>query len=261
MLSLYPDETSKANVSFGTTLDRELMPIKAPNNRFGNELLAIRGAPNRGPGCYDNAEVSTFVYEQEQRPVCRRGYSLGARTAPRFPKPMHMDVPGAPTYQAVISKPQEFDPAFKPFSVGANRFRETAQAKEALPGAGSYEHDVESNRKIKYHGSFGGPQTLINSVQIKCNNFGERDTCKNCKNHPIGDYYEYKKKHFCRKCYNQLLESGTKYPRSYLQKFYKVRDCSLIHDHEGTNAKLQLKTEKDLRKQRFREAYMSLYFK
>ena len=43
-------------VAFGTTLDRELLPLKVPANRFGNEL-ALRGAPNRGPGCYYNAEV------------------------------------------------------------------------------------------------------------------------------------------------------------------------------------------------------------
>ena len=34
-----------------------------------------------------------------------------------------MDVPGPPTYQPVISNPREFDPAFKPFAVGAKRFR------------------------------------------------------------------------------------------------------------------------------------------
>lgn len=45
-------------VAFGTTLNRELLPLKVPPNRFGNEL-ALRGAPNRGPGCYDNAEVIT----------------------------------------------------------------------------------------------------------------------------------------------------------------------------------------------------------
>jgi len=46
-------------VAFGTTLDRELLPLKVPANRFGNEL-GLRGAPNRGPGCYDNAEVTNI---------------------------------------------------------------------------------------------------------------------------------------------------------------------------------------------------------
>ncbi|XP_020902259.1 protein pitchfork [Exaiptasia diaphana] len=262
MFSLYPNETNKTNVSFGTTLDRPMLPLKLPQNRFGNQLT-VGGSPQTGPGCYDNAEASTFVYEMEQKPVCLRGYSLGARTAARFPKPSHMDVPGPPTHQAIISKPKEFVPDVKPFLVGVKRLPEESKTSTSSekPGPGTYEHDVSTNRQVKYHGTFGGPQTLITPVKIKCNDYGEKDICNSCKNHPVGDYYEYKKKHFCRKCYNQHLESTrSKYPKSYLQKFYKVRDCSLIHDHEGTNAKLMLKTEKDIRKQRFREAYMNLYF-
>ncbi|KAK3747772.1 hypothetical protein QZH41_008795 [Actinostola sp. cb2023] len=242
MFSLYPTETNKTNVSFGTTLDRPMLPLQLPQNRFGNQLV-VGGSPITGPGCYDNAEVSAFVYELEQKPICRRGYSLGARTASRFLKPTHMDVPGPPTHQAIISKPREFNPDFKPFRVGANRLPEVSQVikpRKSFPG--TYDHDVSTNRKVHYHGSFGGPQTLITSVKIKCNDFGEKDTCNTCKNHPIGDYYEYKKIHFCRKCYNQHLESQSKYSTSYLQKFYKVRDCSLIHDHEGTNAKLMVCT-------------------
>lgn len=45
-------------VSFMTTLDRELFPTKMPQNRFGNEICPLRGAPHRGPGCYENEEVS-----------------------------------------------------------------------------------------------------------------------------------------------------------------------------------------------------------
>lgn len=40
---------------------------------------------------------------------------------------------------------------------------------------GAYEFDAKRDRKVKFHGSFGGPQTLITSVTIKCNDFGELD--------------------------------------------------------------------------------------
>ena len=40
---------------------------------------------------------------------------------------------------------------------------------------GAYEFDAKRDRKVKFHGSFGGPQTLITSVTIKCNEFGEPD--------------------------------------------------------------------------------------
>ncbi|CAH3197950.1 unnamed protein product, partial [Porites evermanni] len=163
-------------------------------------------------------------------------------------------------YQEVISKPIHFDEAFKPFNVGATRFPAINKDHGGHPGPGAYEFDAKRDRKVKFHGSFGGPQTLITSVVIKCNEFGEPDICKSCRNPPVGDYYEYKKVHLCRKCYDHHLKTGEKYTKSYLQSFYKVRDCSNIHNHEGTNARLMLKTERDLKKQRFREAYMSLYF-
>jgi len=40
---------------------------------------------------------------------------------------------------------------------------------------GAYEFDAKRDRKVKFHGSFGGPQTLITSLTIKCNDFGEPD--------------------------------------------------------------------------------------
>ncbi len=51
----------KNRVAFETTLDRELFPTHTPHTRFGNELASIRGAPNRGPGCYNNEEVRTLT--------------------------------------------------------------------------------------------------------------------------------------------------------------------------------------------------------
>ena len=35
--------------------------MNVPPTRFGNDLAPIRGAPNRGPGCYENEDVSNFV--------------------------------------------------------------------------------------------------------------------------------------------------------------------------------------------------------
>lgn len=40
-----------------STLDREIFPTHVPHTRFGNDMTAIRGAPNRGPGCYENEKV------------------------------------------------------------------------------------------------------------------------------------------------------------------------------------------------------------
>ena len=47
----------KNNISFMTTMERELFPTKMPRNRFGNEICPLRGSIHRGPGCYENEEV------------------------------------------------------------------------------------------------------------------------------------------------------------------------------------------------------------
>ena len=54
MSHLFAVPTTK--VSFGTTLSRDLLPLKPPHTRAGNEL-GLRGQPNLGPGAYDNHEV------------------------------------------------------------------------------------------------------------------------------------------------------------------------------------------------------------
>jgi len=33
---------------------------------------------------------------------------------------------------------------------------------------GTYEHNVKRNRKVQFHGSFGGPQSLRTSIQTIC---------------------------------------------------------------------------------------------
>ena len=57
-ISILTDE-KPSRVAFGSTLDREVFPTHVPHTRFGNDLSPIRGAPQRGPGCYNNEEVSS----------------------------------------------------------------------------------------------------------------------------------------------------------------------------------------------------------
>lgn len=55
------DDPNKKAVSFGTTLDRGLFPHECAPDRTGNELYPLRGAPDRGPGRYNNAEVKYSI--------------------------------------------------------------------------------------------------------------------------------------------------------------------------------------------------------
>eukprot|EP00794_Sanderia_malayensis_P000258 gene258-879_t len=258
MASVFPLSTPvPSKVSFGTTLDRDLLPLKPPHTRAGNEL-GLRGEPNLAPGAYDNHQVSSFVYELDRRPVCKKGYSLGSRTAPKFPKESNASFPGPPAYQPIISKHREFSPAYKPFQNGATRLPPVKQ--HATPGPGSYEQHAAAKRQMQFHGSFGGPQTLRNSIAMICHN-GDPDTCLSCDKVPSGDYYKNRSTALCRGCYEEKTRiSQSKESKKQLKLYEKVRDCRSIHVHEGTNAKMRLMSEKDLKKLRTREAYMSLYY-
>ncbi|XP_065057997.1 ciliary microtubule-associated protein 3-like [Rhopilema esculentum] len=257
--SLFPLATPvpTTKVSFGTTLSRELLPLKPPHTRAGNEL-GLRGQPNLGPGVYNNNEVSSFVYKIDQKPVSKKGYSLGSRTAPRFNKETNAGIPGPPSYQPIISKSRKFIQAYRPFQCGSAKLPSLKQ--DATPGAGAYEHQVAKNRKVQFHGAFGGPQTLKTSITLICHN-GDPDICASCLKMPNGDYYRSKSKALCRDCYfAKMATSQAKSTKRRKEEFIKVRDCTDVHGHEGTNAKLRLMSEKDIKKLRTREAYMSLYY-
>ncbi|XP_060577345.1 ciliary microtubule-associated protein 3-like isoform X2 [Ruditapes philippinarum] len=185
-------------VSFMTTLDRELFPVKMPQNRFGNEICPLRGAPHRGPGCYENEEKTNFWYEIEHKINSSKGYTLGARTGPRLPKDnigtffksntnpelrdsdMKLNVlqranttigfqtPSPTTYQTKCTDLMEFDRSKKPFLVGADRFPVYRRdINEVLPGPGVYEHDIRRNRRVQWHQSFGGTPIAMPTIQVR----------------------------------------------------------------------------------------------
>lgn len=158
----------KSNVSFGTTQDRTLFPIHMAPNRFGNDLKPLRGQPNTGPGKYENEEVSNFIYQIDHFKTSSKGYTLGARTGPRMRKEFMEITPSPQEYQTDCTEPIVFDPAYKPFSAAAPRFPVYKRdVEEVTPGAGTYEHDIERNRKVQWHQSFGGSPILLPPVPIK----------------------------------------------------------------------------------------------
>lgn len=167
----------KSNVSFGTTIDREIFPTKVPPTRFGNDLSPMRGAPNRGPGCYDNEEVSNFLYQVKTKITSEKGYSLGARTGPRFGPEKKFITPAPDRYQTACTDPMLFDPAYKPFSAASKRFPVFKKdVEEISPGAGTYEHGVSGNRKVDWHQSFGGAP--INLPSVKQHSTIDKNTAK-----------------------------------------------------------------------------------
>jgi len=159
---------STEGVVFMTTKNREMFPVKMAQDRFGNELNPLKGAPHRGPGCYDNEEKTNFIYQIYHHLTSSKGYTMGARTGPRFAKESNFKTPCPTEYQQHCSEPCTFEPAQKPFEVGSDRFPiKKRDITEVVPGAGAYEHIVPRNRKIQWHQSFGGAPILLPSITVR----------------------------------------------------------------------------------------------
>uniref|UniRef100_A0A3Q3F363 Si:ch211-66i15.4 n=1 Tax=Labrus bergylta TaxID=56723 RepID=A0A3Q3F363_9LABR len=71
-------------ISFGSSQERRLFPVHHAPDRLGNEM-SRQPEPHMGPGCYDNHEFGTILYDLQKTPESKRGYVISARTATRFP--------------------------------------------------------------------------------------------------------------------------------------------------------------------------------
>ncbi|XP_073731547.1 ciliary microtubule-associated protein 3 isoform X3 [Misgurnus anguillicaudatus] len=137
-------QSSAPRVAFGSCQKRLMFPTHFARDRMGNELLALRGSTELGPGCYDNHNVGTLVYDLQHKPESKRGYALAARTAPRFLPSVKMATPSPQKYQEDWAQPTVCSP-------GKASFNSSTQS----PGA--YAHDTIQSRKVCWPMKFGSP--------------------------------------------------------------------------------------------------------
>ncbi|KAL5502283.1 hypothetical protein EMCRGX_G009029 [Ephydatia muelleri] len=242
----------KTKAAFGSVSERLMMPYHPPHSRAGIEQC-LRGAPNRGPGCYDPPPVRLFLSQLDKRPRSKRGCFFGATSGTRLQIQRKVAGPGPADYDR--SQQQHVRPSYKPFDISIPRLPEIGGA--STPGPGAYGHDEPRNRHIEFEEAFGGKKTLKKSVVVKCTK-GVPDICSSCHKEPIGDYFECGSSILCADCFQPPHHGLSPDPHVY----HKVRDCKAVHRHElpGAEPKTILRTEKEERRLRHREAYMRLYY-
>ncbi|KAM7053675.1 ciliary microtubule-associated protein 3 [Molossus nigricans] len=148
---------------FGTCQQKKIFPYSYPYNFLGNKFLPLRGAPHRGPGCYTTENRYDWVYNLSKIPTSRKGYTLGARTTPRF-KPINKDMTPHPgTYQTVNFQEQKPKQNFAPFNVMLPRFR-THSKDMYYPGPGIYNPKIKPPPKVTWPMKFGSPDW----AQVPC---------------------------------------------------------------------------------------------
>uniref|UniRef100_A0A665TXJ1 Si:ch211-66i15.4 n=1 Tax=Echeneis naucrates TaxID=173247 RepID=A0A665TXJ1_ECHNA len=142
-------------VFFGSCQERKLLPLHYAPDRLGNQMLRQQ-APHIGPGCYDNHQFGTIMYDLEKIPQSKKGYGLSARTAARFPCQKTV-TPSPQQYQQDQSQSRIPPPGKVPFNSATQRFKTTSRGAEGSPGPGTYLHDPVTNRKVSWPMSFGRP--------------------------------------------------------------------------------------------------------
>ncbi|KAF1666034.1 Protein pitchfork, partial [Aptenodytes patagonicus] len=154
-------------ISFGSCQERKMFPLHHAPDRLGIQLIGMRGDPSLGPGCYLSQERSSLGYSLENKPLSKKGYVIGARTAQRFiPEPQTV-TPGPAMYQSFWKKERKCQPAYAPFSIKTPRFPDKPSDKEFFPGPGTYEADKQLHKKITWPMKFGSPDWSLVPMPAK----------------------------------------------------------------------------------------------
>ncbi|XP_026532661.1 protein pitchfork isoform X1 [Notechis scutatus] len=142
---------------FGTTQEKKIFPFHHAPDRLGNEFAPIIGDPDRGPGTYNHAERNNLIYNLAQRPQSTKGYSMGARTTPRFVIINKHVTPAPTSYQSIWIKEHKHKTVHFPFLSNVPRFLEQVQDRELFPGPGTYNPYKLPHRHVSWPGKFGSP--------------------------------------------------------------------------------------------------------
>ncbi|KAL9820877.1 ciliary microtubule-associated protein 3-like, partial [Geothlypis trichas] len=123
-------------ISFGTTQDRKMFPCSFAPDRLGIEALGARGSPSLGPGSYLGPENSVLQSSLSTRPESILGYTMGARTAPRFQQRAQTVTPGPAAYGPFPAEPRPArpGPAPAPFGSSSPRFPKRLRDRDRYPG-------------------------------------------------------------------------------------------------------------------------------
>ncbi|XP_009904549.2 protein pitchfork [Dryobates pubescens] len=152
---------AQKRIAFGSRQERSTFPLQRGTDRLGIQLPPLRGHPRLGPGCYLSQEGSSLRYSWGQKPLSRRGYVIGARTAQRFPPEPQVVTPDPARYQPPWHTGRKCQAASAPFSTKAPRFPERPSGRELVPGPGTYRVDKEPHKKVTWPGRFGSPDWAL----------------------------------------------------------------------------------------------------
>ncbi|CAL7937125.1 unnamed protein product [Xylocopa violacea] len=209
--------------------------------------------PNIAPNSYNVLESFKAIKTKPcSHSISKKGYSGIARFSK---KPILKNHYPSPSDYSAFIFPKEVQKLKYPFK---SNNKKQILVGNTVPGPGMYV-DIKTEG-IKFEHSFGGKMKVKLGVNLKCCS-RNTDLCKICGKKPFGDYWHIKNEIFlCRSCMNKEFETEHKYRRRELKQFHKIRDCSILHQHGTTTAKMWLMHPTLVAEWIRREAYLSSYF-
>nr|XP_018911998.1 PREDICTED: uncharacterized protein LOC109040485 isoform X1 [Bemisia tabaci] len=260
----YRVKDGRGRLAFGSSGIRD---CANPFN-YGTSRLAIDkrsfNAPQLGPGKYDVKCEELFPQ------YCSlSGYGGLARRAQRFAgeteagkekKPKVSGIPSIYEYSPDIccQSPRRTNDFTWPFRAQYKPFEWSKRS--SVPEAGLYYDGIIRKQSLQYSHCFGGKKRLNHHVLVKCQPYNI-DECTICGEAlDAQDYWVASGNFLCLTCMAEQRVSHSHFSQLELQKFEKIRSCSFMHSHEGTTAKIPLKSNKELSELMYHECYFSSYF-
>ncbi|CAK9804980.1 hypothetical protein ANTQUA_LOCUS4317 [Anthophora quadrimaculata] len=209
--------------------------------------------PNVAPNSYNALKSFKAIKTKPcSHSISKKGYSGIARFSKKIE---FFDNYPSPSDYNTSTFPKQVQETKYPFACSSKR--ETFIGN-TVPGPGMYVSTKK--RGITFQHSFGGRMKMKLGVDLKCCSQSS-DHCKICGKRILGDYWHLKNEIFlCRPCKNKEYQKETRYKKKELEQFHKIRDCSFIHQHETTTAKIWLMHPTSAAQWIRRETYLSSYF-
>ncbi|XP_076620376.1 uncharacterized protein LOC143341374 [Colletes latitarsis] len=218
------------------------------------KYYTLEDHPNVSPNSYNTLQSFKAITRKPcSHSISTKGYSGIARFGKQIV--LKNDYPSPFDYY-ISTFPKQVYKSKYPFD--SNSKRQTF-VTNTNPGPGMYvSTKIEG---ITFEHSFGGRVKMKLGVDLKCCS-QNMDVCHICGKRLNDDYWHLENEIFlCRLCMNTAYEKQTQYKKTELKLFRKIRDCSIIHQHEATTAKIWLMPPKIIAQWIRREAYLSAYLK
>ncbi|XP_026321205.1 uncharacterized protein LOC113231214 [Hyposmocoma kahamanoa] len=237
-------------ICFGSTLEKETLPISGPNLSSFMRRIVGENSPNLGPGSHVDGRDA--FHDVTHRKYGK--YGLGPR-APRF------------IVKHEYQPPWREPPKPGPWPQNCAPFNSTAKRKSIFKSNDNPSpcdtSPVYKKKQIKFAYSFQGKKSLICPVVMKCvpYNLDQCGAC-GCFCSAEGDYWAFENRIFlCRRHYNKFFKHClSKFQGAKLADFKPIRDCFFAHAHNSCKAAVKIMSKEDITKKLRKEAYLDLFF-